>query len=529
VRRRILAVLFLTVSLHAQTPADLFLDFEAGTVTAIITPSNLTSASHGAATGTWSVVPDPLTKVTITGTNMARRTSFTVNSMTYDGAGTRAVQFTHTGDDEILNWVPPASFTDLTVSGITEIDGEGDTTYDHVNIAGGGYVVLQHIVGGIGGSAGEMHAEGQISGVTFKSAPIAVNIGRYEWHLRRKGSDGTVALVILNPTTGALIGTSGIAGADTSGNVEYVRIQDYITPDGGETVHDSMVFAWGAKALLPLDESFEPPAPTIVNVTQTAADEVRLIFTGHGISYLIERRTGAGAWGTVATYAPTGGGTGQREYLDDTVSDGTTYTYRISAIVGDYTSDPATTGSITTDNTPSGEETTYISQTASTSSASVGGSQHTLTQRIKNTLGETLWISEIELDSEFFERANPEFLFLCENEDGTGEIYGVSNALNITADGPLTFEFFTSAPVPTTGCYIRYAPVWARTQIKYTTSDVYAAGEGYNGNYNSTGGIAGDTTADLKMTVKQREPVAAPSVILVDTLSTPTLIIGAAP
>jgi hypothetical protein len=31
------------------------------------------------------------------------------------------------------------------------------------------------------------------------------------------------------------------------------------------------------------------------------------------------------------------------------------------------------------------------------------------------------------------------------------------------------------------------------------------------------------------MTVKQREPVAAPSVILVDTLSTPTLIIGAAP
>jgi hypothetical protein len=494
-----------------MTLADLFLDFEAGTAGNVTTAANLDTASHGAVSTSWTVGDGsggtgPLTRVFVNNLNQARRNSFLVDGVTYTGVGTRSMKFVHDASPyEFLHLPAPAVFNDLTISGLTYFDGVGVTTFDHINIAGASYVVLQNPVGGAGGTAGEVHAEGQVSGVTYKSVPIPIDIGWYEWHLRFKGSDGTVALVVLNATTGALVGTSGVNGSDAAGPVNYIRIQDYIDSDeGGETIHDSFVFGWGANAMLPLDEDFVSPPPTAINLTQTAVDEVRLIWYGHGLSYLIERRTNGGAWSTLETYAPTGAGSLQREYLDSTVSDSTLYEYRISAIIGDFTSAPTSMGGITTDNSPGGTETTYITQALAGSSVSIAEG-HTLTQRLRNTLGTTLYISEIALDSEFWSRENLEYLYLCENEDGSGEIYGVSNALSIAADGPLVFEFFTSAPVPTTGCYFRYAPVFARTQIKYRNADVYETGLGYNGNYDSTGNILG-TTSDLNMTVKQRAP-----------------------
>jgi hypothetical protein len=374
-----------------MTPADIFLDFEAGTAGNIITAANLSTASHGAVSTTWSVGngsggTGPLTRVFINNLNQARRNSFIVDGVTYTGSGTRSVKFVHDASPyEFLHLDAPAVFSDLTISGLTHFDGVGVTTFDHINISGSSYVVLQNAVGGAGGTAGEMHAEGQVGGATYKSAIIPIDIGWYEWHLRFKGSDNTVALVVLDATTGAVIGTSGINGADAAGPVIYTRIQDYIDSDeGGETIHDSFVFGWGANAILPLDEDFVAPPPTAINLTQTAPDEVRLIWHGHGLSYLIERSVNGGAWSTLATYAPTGGGTGQREYTDDTVSDFTLYQYRISAIIGDFTSAPTSLGGITTDNTPSGTETTYITQALAGSSVSITEG-NTLTQRLRNT------------------------------------------------------------------------------------------------------------------------------------------------
>ncbi len=505
-----LPLLLLASCAAAQTPADLFLDFEAGTAGDLWTTANLATATHGAALGTWTIFQPvsggPLNHTTVNATNQARRTSFLVNGVTYTGTGTRCVKFDMAGHPAYdgFRWSPPASFTDLTLSGVSYFAvGGGTPNFDHMHIAGGSYVVMQQAYGGLGGTQGELHAETQIGGVTYKSAPIFIDTGWYEWHMRFKGSDGSVGLVIINPSTGALIGTSGMTGTDVAGPVVRVDMQDYNDPQAGYALHDNIAFAWGAKALLPLDESFVSPPPTLVNLTQTASGVVRLLWRGLGLAYLIERRTGAGSWGTLATYWPGAGGTSLMQYLDSTASDATAYQYRISTIIGDYTSTPTTSAAFTTDNLPDGEQSVYASQTGSSGSVSITESG-VLTQRIKNTSAVPLRVCEVTLDTEFFSRGNPEVLFLTENNDGTGTLYGVSNAVDIEASGPVVFPFFTPAAVPAgTDFFLFYNPVWTRTQF-FHVSDAggYLPGQGYNLRANGADTISGEAK-DLKFTIKQ--------------------------
>lgn len=502
----------------------MYLDFEAGTPGNPWTPAAADTASHGPAPGTWGYFNGMtgLTHTVITSTNHTRRTSFDINGVVYTGSGTRGIRFDLTGAPayEGLQWIPPATISDITISGVTYFGATGSTNFDHINIAAGSYVVMQQTVGGAGGTAGELHVESQRSGVTYKSASIPIDIGWYEWHLRLSATTGDVGLVVLDPVTGAVIGTSGISATDVFGQtVNYAKVQDYLAPVAGFIDHDNFVFAWGANALLPLSD-ITVPAAQIINLTQTAPGVNRLKWSGIGLAYRIERRVSGGSFSTIE--AEFFADNRALEYLDTTVSNGVTYQYRITTLIGEQEATGTLTGEITVDNSPSGTESVWQTQALSNASLSMTET-HTLSQKIKNTSAAPVIISEVSLDSEFFSRGSEEYLWLTENSDGSGLVYGISNALDIQGNGPLVFEFFAGASIPgNTNFYLFYAPQFARTQILYQNTDVYFPGQGFNGSYDNTGTLLGSTGA-LKFELKQREVI---SDVHVTTFRATTLVVG---
>lgn len=518
--------------------ADLILDFESGSVGDVINEAYFNANQKGATANkwTWNYQSRPVGHTKVDASNHTRLSTITVDGVDYTGAGTRSLKFDHaeaitdalTPIYDGLAGSPPTNINVITLSGVIRFNATmgAETAFnmDPIKIGGSPYLVMQISYGNGGGTAGKVHIETQDVAGTLKSSEISVDAGVwYAWTLYYNSVTGRMSLLMMDAATGAYVGFSSHKSNVTGGTpIGYVTIQDYLNFGGGYTLHDNISFNWTSPAF-PVETIPTIPPPANLRSDQTASGKVRLFWSSPAETFLFERWTSAGDW--VTLHSNLERLYGNQIYFDETVADGVTYQYRVSANVGDLQSAPTVSSMVAVDNTPNGTESVYVTQASGGSSVSINEGS-VLSQRIKNTLGTSLWISEVALDSEFFSRGETEYLYLTENSDGSGTIYGQSSGTAISGNGPIVFTFFAGCPVPTTGCYLYYAPTWVRTQIKFTASDAYLPGEGYNGNYNNTGLIFGGT-ADLKFTIKHRPPPegGSPGNLIADVVNVGTLVL----
>lgn len=336
-------------------PVDLLINFEQGTATQLMTAANLNSGQIGSAPWSWAQSRTPLNHTFIKAANKTLREAVACNGVSYDGSGTRCLLFDH--DFEVANpaspiydaftGTPPAAYSKLIVSGLyrfNAVEGaEPAVGIDHINISGTSFGTMQQTKpSAYGGTAGDLHIETQQSAITFKSTPLPIDLNTwYSCHLFYDGTNGRIQLVVCNADTGALIGTSD-AQSDVLGHtVDYVLIHDYLIWGGGTTEVENLRFSHSGNAVLPR-ETFTTPDPTAVAVSQTNTGQASLSWTSRAISFKIEQKH-LGVWTTLAANAyttelSTPVAVGDYVYVINGLTDGETYSFRVTANVGTHAS-----------------------------------------------------------------------------------------------------------------------------------------------------------------------------------------------
>jgi len=490
--------------------ADLFLDFETGNPGDYYTPAMMTSLQKGTPVR-WST-SRPLSHTKVRAENRPLMHPVKVGGVTYTGEGTRSLEFDL--DEAILKnlsplyehlWgYPPAGTGDVVISGMEYI---GATTsaarpslgMDIVAINSGTFLVQQ--VG-----VGEVHIETQVpNGVTYKSTPMPrKQAGKwYYFALRYSRTAGRAELMLVDPETGELVGTSGKSTASVTGggDVASFAFQSYLIFGGGRNVFDNVAISFTNPAYPPFRIPVLP-APAYVSVTQTAPNEVRLTWpTTRAAGYKIERSQNGGAWTTIGEPYQEDGG---KFFFDKTVKDGEQVRYRVSSFVGSQTSSPTPSSPLTVNNAPGGTESVWIAQTTGGSSRAIyfDGAATYISQKIKNS--QVRHVSEVQLTFEFADRTSELWVELWSNPDGTGTLYGGSSTSPL-ANGTSLYKFFAPAAVPASDFWIVLKDPynWGRTQVVTTGgADVYEPGGGYDA-FSGGGVLPGPS--DLKFTIKTKE------------------------
>ncbi len=490
--------------------ADLFLDFETGNAGDYYSAPMMTAMQKGTPVR-WGT-SRPLSHTKVRNENRPLIHPVKVGGVTYTGEGTRSMEFDL--DEAVAKklsplyehiWgYPPAGTGEVVISGMeyigcTPVPGSQALGMDIVAVNSGTFLVQQ-----IG--IGEAHIETQVpNGVTYKSTPAPRNqAGKwYYFSLRYSRATGRAEMMLVDPETGVLVGTSGkkTASVTGGGDVSSFALQSYLIFGGGRNVFDNISISFTNPAYPPFRIPVLP-APSYVDVTQTAPGQVRLIWpTTRAAGYKIERSHNGGAWTTVGEPYQEDGG---RIYLDATVTDGQQYRYRVSSFVGSQTSSPTSSVPITVNNTPAGTESLWISQLSGGQSRAVyfdGGANY-ISQKIKNA--QVRHLSEVQLWTEFTGRTSNLWIELWSNPDGTGTLYGAS-ATTPLADGANVYKFFTPVAVPAADFWVvlRDPYNWGRTQVVTSYgADLYEPGGGYDGYY---GGGVLTGPSDLKFTIKTKD------------------------
>jgi len=490
--------------------ADVFLDFETGNAGDYYTPAMMSAMQKGPPIR-WGT-SRALSHTKVRTENKPLMHPVKAGGITYTGTGTRSLEFDL--DEAIaknlsplyehLYGYPPAGTGDVVISGMEYI---GATTsaarpslgMDIVAINSGTFLVQQ--VG-----VGEVHIETQVpAGVTYKSTPMPrQQAGKwYYFALRYSRATGRAELMLVDPDTGELVGTSGkkTASVTGGGEVSSFAFQSYLIFGGGRNVFDNIAISFSNPAYPPFRIPVLP-APSSVSVTQTAANQVRLTWPStRAAGYKIERSQNGGAWTTIGEPYQEDGG---RFFFDGAVTDGDSYRYRVSSFVGSQVSSPTLSSPLTVNNSPGGTESVWIAQTSGGSSRAVyfDGAANYISQKIKNS--QLRHISEVQLSFEFTDRVSDLWIELWSHPDGTGTLYGASGTTPL-ANGTISYKFFAPAAVPASDFWIvlRDPYNWGRTQVVTTGgADLYEAGGGYDA-YQGGGTLVGPS--DLKFTIKTKE------------------------
>jgi len=495
-----------------KTPyeADIFLDFETGNAGDYYTSSMMSSMQKGTSIR-WNT-SRPLSHTKVRAENKPLMHPVKVGGVTYAGGGTRSLEFDL--DEAIAKnlsplyehlWgYPPAGTQDVVISGMEYIGAQTSAArptlgMDIVAINSGTFLVQQ-----IGNA--EVHIETQVpAGVTFKSSPVPRNAAGkwYYFALRYSGTKGRVEMMLVDPDTGELVGTSGKSTASAAGGgvVASFAFQSYLIFGGGRNVFDNISISFTNPAYPPFRIPVLP-APPYVSATQVAPNSVRLTWPNtRAAGYKIERSQNGGAWTIAGEKVQEDG---SKFFFDQTVTDGHQYRYRVSSFVGSQVSSPTLSSTLTVNNSPGGTESVWIAQSTGGSSRAVyfDGASNYLSQKIKNA--QVRHLSEIQLWFEFSDRASDLWIELWSNPDGTGTFYGAS-ATTTLANGTNTYKFFTPVAVPASDFWmvIRDPVNWGRTQVVTTGgADVYEPGGGYDA-FQGGGYLPGPS--DLKFTIKTKE------------------------
>lgn len=334
----------------------------------------------------------------------------------------------------------------------------------------------------------------------------------YNIHVRINNDAQKVEVAALNAITGELLGTAskvspGGPGGSDYGALVYAMMQDYLW-DGADSMQlliGEWAFGWGANNRFPL-EPVEVPDVENVYAVQTGTNEVRLTWNGLGATSKVERDGGAG-WVTLTNemipVAWTGVGTGSRVFYDSNAVEGTTYQYRVTAQIGDYSSAPVSSGSITITNSHPGwpvvwqEMTNYYSSVAQNSQAMFP----TIQQRIKAINSATVQVSRISV---FFDSISEQqstngeqlVISMFANTNRTGRHYATSKAMVLSTNtGWRSMDFFTPTLLPPgSNFWFGIEGGWPIFQLGNHYDDVtlsYLGGEGFDLWYNNSGTIGG--------------------------------------
>lgn len=362
-------------------------------------------------------------------------------------------------------------------------------------IAGGTYHLTSHSEPGTAGS---------INGMTSNTW--------YNIHVRLNHAAQKVEVAAINAVTGELLGTASKVSPGGPGGTDYQALlyaymQDYLW--GGTFSMQLLVgewaFGWGANNRFPL-EPVEVPDVENVYAVQTGTNEVRLTWNGRGSTSKVERDGGVG-WVTLTNemvpVAWTGVGTGSRVFYDSNALEGTTYQYRVTAQVGDYSSSPVSSGSVTITNAHPGWPVVWQEMTNSYSTVAANTQVQfpTVMQRIKGINSDTVRVSRISVwfDSIQEQQAtNGEQLVVSmfANTNRLGEHFATSKAMTLfTNTGWRNFNFFTPARLPPgSNFWFGIEGGWPIFQIGIYYDDVilsYRGGEGFDLWYNNSGIIGG--------------------------------------
>jgi hypothetical protein len=489
--------------------ADIFLDFETGTAGDYYTPAMMGSMQKGTPIR-WNT-SRTLSHTKVRAENKPLMHPVKVGGVTYAGTGTRSLEFDL--DEAIAKnlsplyehlWgYPPAGTFDVVISGMEYIGAKSSVArpslgMDIVAINSGSFVVQQ-----VGET--DVHIETQVpGGVTYKSTPVPRNpAGKwYYFALRYSGTTGRVEMMLVDPDTGELVGTSGKSTASVAGSeATSFAFQSYLIFGGGRNVFDNIAISFSNPAYPPFRIPVLP-APSYVSATQVAADTVRVMWpTTRAAGYKIERSHNGGAWTTVSEQHQENGG---RFFFDKAVTDGHQYQYRVSSFVGSQYSSATASSALTVNNTPGGTESVWIAQTSGGSSRAVyfDSAANYISQKIKNS--QVRHLSEVQLSFEFTDRTSDLWIELWSNPDGTGTFYGAS-ATTPLANGTSAYKFFAPVAVPASDFWVilKDPNNWGRTQVVTTGgADIYLPGGGYDA-YQGGGYLLGPS--DLKFTIKTRE------------------------
>lgn len=352
-----------------SVPVDILVTFDGMTEDAALSPAMVQSAAIVAdpsKAGTWrhydvTDVNTPLDHTFVRAANYERRTPVSVNGTTYrDAAGTRLIEFLHEGvgwgagpdfdptELDVLRWTAPAGIgQNLSITSLAQfnadVDGSPqDTNIDHLTVYSGLHwmVATQHR--DMLDTRNTIQAHASVDeGPSNKGRRIPVVPGvTYSVTLRANNEEGRAEVVVVNNETGELVGSSWCPGSGIGSTPTFALIQDYLRFYGGASRH-SLIAIDFTNAALPL-ESIIVPAPTSLVVAQSNIDEVTLTWNSRAMFFDIERRADGGAWASVATdvsdWTITLTTDDTFSWVDDTVVDGVTYEYRITAKVGDWSS-----------------------------------------------------------------------------------------------------------------------------------------------------------------------------------------------
>lgn len=284
----------------------------------------------------------------------------------------------------------PASTEDLSITALVYLNSEADASaqsnQDILQILSGNYAILQHDVLAAD-SARYVKAHGQTTVTDTAGLLVPVEADTlYQVTLRHSTTDGFAQIVIQDAASGALVGAS--EAELTGGEITLFQTSDYLDFYGGNYQIFLLGFDW-TNAALPIDQNFSVPSPTSLDLNQTGDTELTLTFVAYGLRMTIERHNGT-SWSTVASnqqaylYADTLA-VGASTYVDNTVSSGTTYKYRITTSIGSYTSAVSAESNSVTVATPTWQDT--FDGASSDGTESVLGSGYARVQPITLTAG----------------------------------------------------------------------------------------------------------------------------------------------
>jgi len=322
-----------------------------------LTATKLNNGTQGAiGGGTWTTPEGAPATTNIENHSVVMPFSFRVGSTDYDGSTAVGMTFDFSSAPvgaDVFHYGLVGAVQDLQIMYVaqfnTVLDGGSPVSYnnDTFVIAGAEFTVpqyqhtfnnLKHLVAH---SNGDLGAE-----IDYTSGWVLVSV--YHDEANQHGRLLVQELSALG-VLGNILGSSTSVHSGTGNDIIYVRMQSYLRPASGTgNIKVKMVGMRNSVLTWPPYNPGTIPAPGSVTATQLAPNSVTLTWTNVCDTFKIERKTGSGAYSTLsASYE----NNGTDSYVDTTVTEPNSYTYRVTTLLGIYESSAVESNVVTIDNT----------------------------------------------------------------------------------------------------------------------------------------------------------------------------------
>ncbi len=344
----------------SSAPVDIVMDFTGGSPGDLVTIANLTSSTHNLSgvNGTWSLTRTPADHTNLVASPvLPLLQSIICGDTTYSATSGRAMKFdadvavAHgTGSEDETYSFSANTVGNVTLGSMSTFASTLNTEAD-MFIMYSSFSVIQFYRNSSGGTPYfEAHSTSNNRSQFGPRVPIIIP-GPFWISHRRNKTSGLTEVVVQDGVTGRFIGCSHTSTDLTT--LTSLVLTDYIAPQGGNFKHSIVALAFNDKATLPLAPGafVLPPLPSVAAYDGSSGISLDL---GDGaqiaaFGYKIERSSDGGdTWSTIQSYLEVPlNGSPVSPYLDTTTINGVTYKYRVTAILGEWSSTTTESNSLT--------------------------------------------------------------------------------------------------------------------------------------------------------------------------------------